>query len=511
MRSIAHMRVSTLAAAIALALSSCAVGPDFKRPEAPKSTGYTVEPLAAQPTQFQMGRDIPFAWWKTYNSPKLDALVDRALQSNPNLAAAKAALRQAHEYTVAQRGFFYPSVNLEFTPTRQKLAGNEGGNSPGVQGNGSTISTYQNPTGPAPYNGPAYYNFYTAQLALSYTPDVFGANRRQVESLQAEEDFQRFEMEAAYISLTSNVVATAIQAASLHSQIAATKDFIEANQKALKILQHQHDVGYAMGLDMAAQEQALAQAEAQLPPLQKQWEQSRDLLRVLCGATPDTALDDEFDLAALTQPADLPLSLPATLVNQRPDVRAAEEQLHSANAQVGVAHAARFPQLTITGNMGGAASEIPQMFKTGGPFWNIGGDFLQPIFDGGTLRHKELAAREALTQAQEQYRATVLNALQNVADTLHAVQSDADGLAAAQKVERAAWKTLEITRKQQKAGYVNMLTLLTAEGSYQQAVVALLQAKTNSYGDAAAMFQALGGGWWNRDGVAESSAVRSGS
>jgi NodT family efflux transporter outer membrane factor (OMF) lipoprotein len=189
------------------------------------------------------------------------------------------------------------------------------------------------------------------------------------------------------------------------------------------------------------------------------------------------------------------------LVNQRPDVRAAEEQLHSASAQVGVARAARFPQITLTGAMGGAASEIAQMFKTGGPFWNIAGDLTQPIFDGGTLKHKEGAAREALAQAQAQYRGTVLNALQNVADTLHAVESDADALAAAQKVERAAWKTLDITRKQQHAGYVNMLTLLSAEGAYQQAVVTLLQAKTNSYGDAVAMFQALGGGWWNRDGA----------
>ncbi len=488
-------------------LAACAVGPDFVRPAAPAAAGYAPQPIAADTASadatqgdaqhFKMGRDIPFAWWSAFQSTKLDYLVQQALRANPDITAAQAALRQAREYTSAQRGFFYPTVNAEFTPTRQKLAGNAGGNSPGIQGNGSTISTYQNPSRP-PYNGPAYYNFYTAQLNLSYTPDVFGSNRRQVEALQAQADTLRYQMEATYITLASNVVAAAIQEASLRSQLTATQAYIDQNAKAVEILHRQHKVGYAMGIDVANQEAALAQARALLPPLQKQMEQTHDLLRALCGNLPNAQLDDDFDLGSLQLPQDLPLSLPATLVEQRPDIRAAEEQLHAASAQVGVAAAARLPQFTITAALGGEASEIPQMFKTGGPFWELAGDVVQPIFDGGTLKHREHAAEEGLTMARAQYRSTVITAFQNVADTLHAIQSDADALAATAAAEQAAAKVAAITEKQHTLGYVNTLTLLNAQESYQQALIALVQARTNRLGDTAALFQALGGGWWNR-------------
>jgi NodT family efflux transporter outer membrane factor (OMF) lipoprotein len=489
-------------------LAACAVGPDFKQPTAPDAKTYTPTPIgdstAVAPgpggdaQHFMMGRDIPFAWWVQFQSPKLNALVERSLKENPDITAAQAALRQAQEYTAAQRGFFYPTVSAQFTPERQKLSGNTGGNSPGIQGNGTTISTYQNPSGTAPFNGPTYFNFYTAQLALSYTPDAFGSNRRQVESLKAQEEALRFEMEATYITLASNVVAAAIQEASLKSQIDATKAFIDQNAKAVDILHNQLRVGYAMGIDVATQEAALAQAKALLPPLQKQLEQTHDLIRALCGNLPNEALDDDFDLAALHLPEDLPVSLPSKLVEQRPDIRAAEEQLHSASAQVGVAVAARLPQFDITAAIGGNASQIPQMFTTGGPFWSLIGGITQPIFDGGTLSHKQSAAEQGLIQARAQYRSTVITAFQNVADTLHAIQSDADGLAAAAESERAAKVVMTLTEKQHELGYVDFLTQLAAEETHQQALVNLLQARTNRYGDTAALFQALGGGWWNR-------------
>jgi len=490
-------------------LAACAVGPDFKQPSAPDAKTYSPAPigdstasapgLAGDAQHFVMGRDIPFAWWTQFQSAKLNSLVDKALKSNPTITSAQAALRQAHEFTAAQRGYFYPTVSAQFSPERQKLAGNMGGNSPGIQGNGATISTYQNPTGPTPYNGPVYYNFYTSQLALSYAPDVFGSNRRQVESLKAQEDLLRYNMEATYITLASNVVAAAIQEASLQSQVDATKLFISQNAKAVEILHKQSRLGYAMGIDVATQEAALAQAKALLPPLQKQLEQTHDLIRALCGNLPNEELDDSFDLTSLHLPEDLPVSLPSKLVEQRPDIRAATEQLHSASAQVGVATAARLPQFTITAALGGAASEIPQMFTTGGPFWNLIGNVAQPIFDGGTLRHKESAAEQGLIQAQAQYRSTVITAFQNVADTLHAIQSDADALAASAESERAAKAVMTITEKQHQLGYVNFLTLLSAQEAYQQALVNLLQARTNRYGDTAALFQALGGGWWNRE------------
>ncbi len=510
----AARRRDLAAVCAALLVTACAVGPDFKRPGAPAATEYAPKAIGESTVsapgpggdaeRFVMGRDIPFAWWKLFESPKLDALVDKAFTANPTIPAAQAALKQAQEFVYAQQGFFYPTVAANYQFQRQKLAGNLSGTSaPGVQGNGSAITALQNPAPNAPpYNEPLYYNFHTAQLTVGYAPDVFGGNRRQVESLQAQAESLRFQMEATYITLASNVVAAVIQVASLQSQIVATQAFIDQNAKAVEILRNQKRLGYAMGIDVAAQEFALAQARELLPPLQKQLEQTHDLIRALCGKLPNEEIDDAFDLASLHLPQELPLSLPSKLVEQRPDVRAAEEQMHAASAEVGVAVAARLPQFSITGALGGTATVFNQMFSSGGPFWNLVGGVAQPIFDGGTLLHRERAADQGLLQAQAQYRSTVITALQNVADTLHAIQSDADALAACAEAERAAKALLDITGKQHQLGYVNFLTLLAAQEAYQQALVTLLQARTNRYGDAAALFQALGGGWWNRSEVA---------
>jgi NodT family efflux transporter outer membrane factor (OMF) lipoprotein len=249
---------------------------------------------------------------------------------------------------------------------------------------------------------------------------------------------------------------------------------------------------------VAAAEAALAQAKQLLPPLENQFEQTRDLIRALVGNLPNEDVEETFELTSLQLPHDVPLSLPSKIVDQRPDVRAAEEQLRSANAQVGVAIANRLPQFTLTGAAGGTATQFTQMFSPGGPFWNIIGGVTQPLFDGNTLLHRERAADQALIEAAAQYRSTVLGAYQNVADTLHALKSDADALAAALEAERAARVTLDLTQRQMDVGYVNYLTLLNAEITYQQAALSLIQAQATRFGDTAALFQALGGGWWNR-------------
>jgi NodT family efflux transporter outer membrane factor (OMF) lipoprotein len=453
---------------------------------------------AGDPEHFVMGRDIPFAWWKDFGSAKLDALVDQALKNNPTLTAAVAALKQGREQTAAQRGFFYPTISPDYNVLHQQIAGNLGGSSdPGPQGNGQDLAEKTPAT-------PLIYTFYTAQVGLSYTPDVFGTNRRQVESLKAQEEALRYQMEATYVTLATNVVAAAIQEASLESQIKATQAYIADNQKALDILHGQFHEGYVMRIDLAAQESALAQAKALLPPLQKQLEQTHDLIRALVGGLPSDNIDLTFDLNSLHLPADLPVSLPAKLIDQRPDVRAAEEQLHSASAQVGVAIANRLPQFTITAAYGGAASEMSQLFSTGGPFWSLLGDASVTAFDGGTLRHRQHAAEQGLILARAQYRQTVITAFQNVADTLHAISSDADALAAAGQAETAAKVTLDVTRAQFNEGYVNYQTLLLADGAYQQAIVTRELAQTNRFGDAATLFQALGGGWWNRENAKKS-------
>ncbi len=507
-KSIMPTRVSAALVLLAtsLALTGCAVGPDFKQPDVPTAHSYSPTFLtgptasatgaAGAAQTFVADRDIPAQWWRLFRSAKLNALIEKAFVDNPTLESAQAALRQAQESVYAQQGYFYPTVALSYSPSRQQLAGNMGGNSPGLQGNGTYIGTYQNPNGP-PYNGPVIYTFHTAQLTVGYTPDVFGSNRRQVESLQAQAAMQRYQLEAARVTLAANIVAAALQEASLRAQIAAVKDIVAFNAESLKILQTQLQVGYVMRIDVASQAAALAAAQQLLPPLQKQFEQTRDLIRVLVGNTPDQDVAETFELADLHLPEQLPLSLPAKLIRQRPDVLAAEEQLHAASASVGVAVAARLPQFSIDGAIGGEASVFSQMFQPGGPFWSLVGNITQPIFDGNTLLHRERAADQALVQAAAQYRSTVLLALQNVADTLHALRSDADGLVAAVSAEQAAKTVLDMTRQQNELGFVNYLTLLSAEQSYQQAEISLIQARAMRFGDTAALFEALGGGWWN--------------
>jgi NodT family efflux transporter outer membrane factor (OMF) lipoprotein len=482
-------------------LSACAVGPDFKRPSSPPGADYAPMPLppatdaapihGGEAQKFAIGRDIQFDWWTLFQSHALDALVEQAFKANPTIDAAQAALKQAQENVYAQQGYFFPTLQAGYTVERQQIAGNLSNNAPGIQGNGTFIGS----TGATPVT----FNFHTAQLTVGYAPDVFGGNRREVESLQAQADNQRYLLEAAYITLASNVVAAALQEASIRAQIDATKEIVRVNEESLKILHDQFRVGYAMRIDVAAVEASLAQAKALLPPLEKQFEQTRDLIRALVGNLPNQDVAAKFDLASLHLPEDLPVSLPSKLIEQRPDVRAAEEQMHSASAEVGVAISAMLPQFNITAAAGGAAGAFGQMFSSGGPFWSLGAGVTQPLFDGFTLLHKKRAADQALIQAQAQYRGTVISAFQNVADTLHALVSDASALAAAQEAEQAAKVTLDLTVRQSQVGYVNYLTLLSAEQTYQTALATRVQAEATRFGDTAALYQALGGGWWHRE------------
>jgi len=477
---------AAVVSAVVALLAGCAVGPDFHSPAPPKTSGYTREPLSAQTTtadvaggeaqRFRLDQDVMDQWWTLFQSPALNTVIEKALAANPSIVSAQAALRQARELVEAQRGFFYPNVQGSFSGTRQQTSG--------------TIAPVLN-------NNSSTFNLYTAQVTVGYSIDVWGGNRRQVESLQAQADAQRLLIQATSVTLTGNVVGAAVQEASLRAQIAATRDIIAISTKALDLLRKQFELGYVAGLDVAAQEAALAQVQQTLPPLQKQLEQNRDLLVVLAGRFPSDDLDERFELAALRLPQELPVSLPSRLVAQRPDVRVAEETLHAAGAQVGVAIANQLPQFTISATYGGTATDFAQMFAHSNPYWMVGGTAVQTLFDGNTLWHRRRAATAAFEQAAAQYRSTVLGAFQNVADTLYALQTDADTLAAAVAAERAARKTLDLTLKQQQLGYVNYLALLTAQQAYQQTVITRVQAQASRFADTAALFVALGGGWWN--------------
>jgi NodT family efflux transporter outer membrane factor (OMF) lipoprotein len=467
---------------ICAALGAC-VGPNFQRPAPPSVERYTMEPLPAATAstagpggaaqRFLAGQDVPRDWWKLFGSNEIDALVSEALRANPDVLSAQAALRQALENTAAQRGSYFPNAQASFDATRNL-------NAVGV-------------LAPNLASGTALYNLYTPQVTVSYVPDLFGANRRQVESLAALAEASRYQLDATYLTLTANVVTAAIQEAGLRAQIAATEQVIALEREALSVLRRELELGAIAEGDVFAQDAALAQLEGTLPPLNRQLQQTRDSLAVLTGHLPAEFRPMHFELEQLVLPVDLPLGVPSQLVERRPDVRAAEAQLHAATAQVGVAIANLLPQLTITGNIGSTATFMSDLFKGGTGFWSIGANATQTLFAGGTLIHRKRAADAALDQAGAQYKSAVLTAFQNVADVLHALDTDADALNAAGRAVSASRRSLGVARRQLGLGSVSYLALITAQQAYQQAVVSLAQARANRYADTAALFQALGG------------------
>jgi NodT family efflux transporter outer membrane factor (OMF) lipoprotein len=476
------------AVALAASVSACAVGPDFKRPASPAATGYggapsqgetsSVEGTAGEAQRFVAGMDVPAEWWTLFQSPALSRLVEAALKGNPNVDSAKAALRQAHELYIAQRASYFPTIQGGFSADRSEYATN----------------SISNPT----VSPSSIYSLYTAQLSLSYSPDIFGGTRRLVEAAKAQEDNSRYQLEATYLTLSSNVVVTAVQEASLRGQIAATERLLELQHQLTESVRGQQALGTASELDLLSQQSAEAQTAASLPPLQKQLGQARDALTALLGRLPSEEPEESFNLDELTLPRDLPVSLPSQLVAQRPDVRAAEENLHAASAQAGVALANMLPQFTIDGDIGSAALKLGQLFTPGNGFWDVGASLTQTLFDAGALLHKRRAADAALDEAGAQYRAAVILACQNVADTLRALKADADALKASAEADRAARVTLDLARAQYQLGAISLVAVLNSEQTYQQAQLAMVQAQGNRYSDTAGLFQALGGGWWNR-------------
>jgi|HubBroStandDraft_2_1064218.scaffolds.fasta_scaffold75357_2 NodT family efflux transporter outer membrane factor (OMF) lipoprotein len=495
------MRLAPLVALLALGaptLGACMMGPDFHSPDPPATNLYLADDQPAglvaagipggEAQQIVQGLDIPGQWWAVFRSQPLDRLIHRALIANPDIHAAAAALRAAQFTARAQRATLFPTVQA---------------------GVGASQNQVSNVLSPPTVNPDVFiYSLFTAGFTISYTLDLFGANRRAIESLEALAEAQCFQLEAAYLSLASNVVAAAIQEASLRAQIEATQRIIAAQRETLDILRRQEGLGAVTGADVAQQEAALAQAEATLPPLQKALAQGRNLLATLSGRVPSVRVAEYFELSDLVLPPDLPLSLPSRLVEQRPDIRAAEANLHSASAQVGVATANQFPQITLNAGFTPTSIVFDQLFLPGQLGSVAGASILQTVLDGGALAAKKKAAQAQLEQADAQYRSTVLTAFRNVADTLRALEYDAIALQAAVASERAASTSFTIARHRLDLGDTTYVVVLIAELTYQQALLARVQAQANRFTDAAALFQALGGGWWNRDDDLSNPAQR---
>lgn len=460
------------------ALAGCTVGPDFKAPPPPAVSSFTPDPVrTASDLRWQAGQDIAADWWTVFRSPQLDALIKEAFARNTDLKAAQASLRVAMENVKAQEGFAFPAISGGLAASRNKQSGQ---------------------LSPVLASPAVLYNLYQTQLSVSWTPDIWGGNRRSVEALQAQADGQRYQLHSAYVGLASSLVAAAIQEASLREQIAATQELLADEGQILAIERRQQSLGQISVQDVAAQETVVAQTEALLPAMRKQLAQQRDLLSVLAGHYPADQIQQGFEMRDLTLPQELPLSLPSRLIEQRADVRMAEETLHAASAEVGVATANTLPNITLTGNAGAVSTQLGQMFGAGTGFWGLGSSLTQPIFDGGTLLHRKHAAEATLEQASFLYRGTVLRAFQDVADTLAAVENDAAGQQAAEAAEKAAARSLSLAQQQQAVGQTSRLALLAAQATYLQARMAVITARANRLADSAALFQALGGGWWNR-------------
>jgi NodT family efflux transporter outer membrane factor (OMF) lipoprotein len=469
-------------------LCACTVGPDFHQPAPPDTDHYVAgapfqsmgAPGTAAPVQILVAeQDIPAQWWNLFHNEPLDILVRTALHDSPTIAAAAAALRSAHEGYIAQRGSsVYPQIDGQFQAQREAAPAAAFG---------------------FPQLGTSTFTLFDAAVNVTYKFDLVGATRRQLEALAAQTDYQRWQLEAARLTLAANIVTTVITAAALNDQVAATEDILATERNQLVIVQRQHSVGAASQADVLTQQAQVSQLEATLPGLQKSVSQAGHRLAVLSGQSPDHASTAGLSLSALTLPAQLPVSLPAKLVRQRPDVLASESQLHQASAQAGVATANLYPQLTLSGSIGSETTSISQLFGPGTQAWNIGGSLLQPLFHGGELRAKRRGAFDDLDQATAQYRGTVLSALQDVADTLRALQDDALTLQADAQSEAAAHDSLEITRRQFQAGGTSYVNLLIAQRQYAQARLTRIQGEMARMTDSAALLQALGGGWWNRD------------
>jgi NodT family efflux transporter outer membrane factor (OMF) lipoprotein len=488
------MRLSTAGTAMSLilaaGLSGCTVGPDFKRPDPPVDktylSGESIEQTAAandvlggEAQTYVQNLDIPAQWWEIFKSRPLSDLVERSFKANPDIQTAIQGLKLAQQNARAQRAALFPTVGISGAASQNQTS--------------LALS-------PATANGNPTYGLFTGLLNVSYVADVWGGSRRAAESLEAVADQQCFLLEAAYLTLASNVVVAALTEASLRGQIAATERTVEVQRQTLVLLQRRLAIGQGALADVATQQAALAQSEATLPPLRNQLSQQRNLLAQLTGQTTAHVPAETFELSDLTLPQQLPVSLPSSMVEQRPDVRAAEANVHSAAAGVGVAVSNMLPQISLGLSYGSESLTLATLFgPIAGATSTVGGTLTQTILDGGALLAKKRAAEAAWLQAQAQYRSTVLTASRNVADSLRQVEFDALTLKAAADAERAAKLSLDITQRRLAAGDAGILDILNAELTYQQAVLALVQAQASRYADTAALYQALGGGWWNRD------------
>ena len=475
--------VCTISALIFVGLlTSCTVGPDFKRPEAPDVSDYTMTPLPTQTTSaasalggaqhFSTSMDVRARWWQGLNSAKLDALIEQAFQASPTLASARATLRQAQETYAAQAGStLYPQVDAGIGAQRQRL-------NPGIFGQSGEAREF---------------SLYNTSIGVQYQLDLAGSNRRALEALAARADYQRYQLEGARLTLAANIVTSAITQAQLAGQIRVTGAILRAQDEQLHLTHERVRLGQAAPDDVLALQTQLEQTRAGLPLLRKQLQQNEHLLAVLVGRAPAAGGLPTFTLEEFTLPSELPLVLPSELVRRRPDIQAAEALLHAANAEYGVAIANLYPQVNISGSLGSQALSTGALFGSGSAVWSLIGQLTQPLFKPGLSAEKR-ASLAAFDAAAANYQSVVLESLRNVADILRAVENDAQVLTALATADSAAQASLQSVERQYQLGAVSYLQLLIAQQQAQQVRINTVAAQAQRLVDSVALYQSLGGG-----------------
>ncbi|HUB90257.1 MAG TPA: efflux transporter outer membrane subunit [Dyella sp.] len=464
-------------------LSACAVGPDFKRPSAPPDARYLPRgdlpkymTAIGRTQHFAYGADVSATWWHELKSPAIDTLISQAIAGNPDLKTAQASLQEAQDNLRAGQGIFFPQINAGFDGNRQRIAPAQA-----VRGVGGI------------------FNLFTLSTTISYALDIFGGERRTVEGLRAGVDDQRYAMQGAYLALTGNVVNTALARQAYTDEIAAVRQLLSLQSQQLDLVEARIRAGEEAYADLLTLRSARASNFALLASLEFKRDQADHLLHTLLGKTPGEDRIPELNFAQLRLPAILPVSLPSDFLHQRPDILMAEARLHQASANIGVATAALFPSVILSGDYGSATSDTSALGQSGTRFWNAGASVQQPIFQGGARWFNRKAAIDAYQASLQSYRSTVLAAFQQVADVLKALQHDAEALQANDEACRDAAQALRLVEANYAAGLSNYVDVLVADTQFRQANIAYVQALAQRYQDTVALYVALGGGWWHTE------------
>ncbi len=471
--------------AVLILLSSCAVGPDYQRPDVLGDVGIKDDAFKVSltmdeslPEVVAMGETQKFTlnkvqakWWKSFGSEKLNQLVEQGLKSSPTLQAANAKLEQAKQTYEAQAGSsLYPQVSLGAGGTRQRI-------NKAAFGLPSSSSTY---------------TLYNAGLNLGYRFDLFGTNRRLLEALAAEAAYQKHQFEAARLSLIANIVSSAMMQAQLAEQLDANRNILQALEEQLAMTKQRFALGAVGQYEVASLESSVEQFRANIPQLQNGLARQRHALALLTGQAPNSNQLPSFQLADFSLPQELPLLIPSELLQQRPDILASEALLQAANAKYGMSVSRMYPQLNLSANVGSQALTTSGLFGAETLVWGLAGQLTQPLFNAG-LPAESRAAKAGYEAVAANYRQTILQAFQGVADVLSALDYDAQSLHAQTKAMQAAQDAVKLVQQEYEAGAASYAQVLASKQQLEQARVALIAAQTRRLIDTTALYQAMGG------------------